>query len=228
MFGNMSITKLGGSGGNIEAIEGRVRQLESMIQAYENNQPVQQNPAFSALIQKMDGTPQGKFNFKGAIPPNVQGVLPSDRQVTFTTQGVTGSLAARQEAFQPMVEKYAQLHGVDKALVNAVIRQESGFNPAAVSKAGAQGLMQLMPGTAKGLGVENSLNPEQNIDGGVRLLKSLLKTYNGNIPLALAAYNAGGGAVAKYGGIPPYKETQNYVRSILSSYLATKQASGVA
>jgi soluble lytic murein transglycosylase-like protein len=127
-----------------------------------------------------------------------------------------------------MVEKYAQLHGVDKALVNAVIRQESGFNPAAVSKAGAQGLMQLMPGTAKGLGVENSLNPEQNIDGGVRLLKSLLKTYNGNIPLALAAYNAGGGAVAKYGGIPPYKETQNYVRSILSSYLATKQSNGVA
>lgn len=225
---NFPISKLASSGGGLEAVEGRVQQLESMIRSYEGVSPAATSPAFSAIIQKGSPAGGGDFNFKAAIPPNVKGVLPGDTKMRFAETSVTGGLAARQAAFQPLVEKYAQAHGVDKDLINAVIRQESGFNPAAVSHVGARGLMQLMPGTAQGLGVENSMNPEQNIDGGVRLLKSLLKTYNGNIPLALAAYNAGGGAVKKYNGIPPYKETQNYVRSILSSYLSTKHAGGVA
>lgn len=119
-----------------------------------------------------------------------------------------------------MISQISRKHGVDEKLVNAVIKQESGFNPNATSHCGAMGLMQLMPATAKGLGVADAYNPVQNVEGGVKYLKNLLNKYNGNIILSLAAYNAGSGAVDKYDGVPPYKETQNYVKSILANYLS--------
>jgi soluble lytic murein transglycosylase-like protein len=108
----------------------------------------------------------------------------------------------------------AQRNGLDPALLAGLIKQESGFNPNAGSPAGAQGLCQLMPGTARGLGVTNLHDPAQSIEGGAKYLAQQLKTFNGDVARALAAYNAGPGAVQRYGGVPPYAETQNYVRAV--------------
>ena len=137
----------------------------------------------------------------------------------YTAQAQGTNKVSPKQRIQDIVSRMSKKHGVDEKLVNALIKQESGFNPNAKSKVGAMGLMQLMPSTAKGLGVTNPMDPEQNVEGGVKYLKSMLNKYNGNIILALAAYNAGPGAVDKYDGVPPYKETQNYVKSILANYL---------
>lgn len=112
------------------------------------------------------------------------------------------------------IDQSAQKHNVDANLVRALIQQESNFNPAAVSNKGAMGLMQLMPGTARQLGVTDPFDPQQNVDAGVRHLKQLLDNYNGDVRLGLAAYNAGEGAVARNNGVPPYRETQDYVKRI--------------
>ena len=108
----------------------------------------------------------------------------------------------------------AQRNGLDPALLAGLIKQESGFNPSAGSPAGAQGLCQLMPGTARGLGVTDLHDPAQSIEGGAKYLAQQLQTFNGDVARALAAYNAGPGAVQRYGGVPPYAETQNYVRAV--------------
>jgi soluble lytic murein transglycosylase-like protein len=121
----------------------------------------------------------------------------------------------RRKAFDPIIADAAHRHRVDAALVKAVIRAESDFVPYARSPKGALGLMQLMPATARMHNVWSVFEPKSNIDGGVRHLRLLLDQYNGNVRLALAAYNAGGGAVERHGGIPPYPETVNYLERVL-------------
>lgn len=127
-----------------------------------------------------------------------------------------GRLSRNPAEFEKIINSCSAEYGVDKALVKAVIHAESGYNPNAVSNKGATGLMQLMPGTAQDLKVADSFNPSDNIRGGVRYLRFLLDTFKGDVTLALAAYNAGLGKVAKHGGVPPYSETRNYVSKVLN------------
>jgi len=151
------------------------------------------------------------------LPPSaVRGFVPDE-----VLDEVEGAPAGSD--LNGLVEQAARRHGLDPALVLAVVSVESSFRPQAVSPKGAQGLMQLMPRTAASLGVEDALDPGQNVDAGVRHLESLVRLYDGDLTRALAAYNAGQGAVARYGGVPPYRETRAYVRRVLERYRA-KQA----
>lgn len=127
--------------------------------------------------------------------------------------------------FEQLIRTCSTKYGVNPCLVKAVIHAESGYNPNAVSSKGASGLMQLMPGTAKSLKVADRFNPKDNVEGGVKYLRFLLDTFRGDVSLAVAAYNAGLGKVAKYGGIPPYNETRTYVSRVLS-YMKSYQESG--
>jgi hypothetical protein len=126
--------------------------------------------------------------------------------------------AFTQQDIDAAIEQAAARHNVDPSLVRSVVKVESNFNPNAVSRKGAMGLMQLMPSTARSLNVSNPFDPQQNVDAGVRHLRKLLDSYGGNVRLSLAAYNAGSGAVARSAGVPRFRETQNYVRRITNLY----------
>lgn len=137
----------------------------------------------------------------------------------------TGSAApVPPEQIDALVQQNSQTWGVDPDLIRAVMANESAFNPNATSTAGAQGLMQLMPETAASLGVTDAYNPEQNVWGGTRYLRGMLDRFGGNLTKAVAAYNAGPNAVERYGGVPPYAETQSYVENVLNSYQQYKNA----
>lgn len=125
------------------------------------------------------------------------------------------ALPKRALQYEAIFDEASRTYGVSKSLLLAVAKQESNFDANSVSHAGAQGIMQLMPGTAKTLGVKNAFDPYENIMGGAKLLRDNIRSF-GSVPLALAAYNAGPGAVKKYGGVPPYKETQDYVKKIMA------------
>jgi len=132
-------------------------------------------------------------------------------------------LNRQSRIYQKPIEIYSRIYNVDAELIYAIIRQESCFNEGAHSRVGAIGLMQLMPGTAVGLRINDPWNPEHNIQGGIKYIAQMLKTFDGNPKLAIAAYNAGPGNVMKYKGIPPFNETKNYVKKVYGEYLRLKR-----
>ncbi len=142
------------------------------------------------------------------------------RQESGQSPRLTAQIAnlAKRQDLEKLIEKYARRYGVDQDLVWAVVRQESGCNPRAVSPKGAMGLMQLMPGTAAMLGVSDAFDVEQNLAGGIKYLERCLNQFDQDVPLALAAYNAGPNNVVKYQGCPPFAETRQYVASVLKAY----------
>ena len=220
MFSSM-LQNLLATSGQSSAMQ-RAIQMNSYVNKYNNAQwtPVENNSVTNAKeIQSFDKVLQNSTKVKfGDLLTNPVKKVDATLYTSSAQNKNTDKITPRQK-IQEIVTRMSKKHGVDEKLVNALIKQESGFNPNAKSRVGAMGLMQLMPATAKGLGVTNPMDPEQNVDGGIKYLKSMLNKYNGNVILALAAYNAGPNAVDKYDGVPPYKETQNYVRSILANYL---------
>jgi len=179
---------------SIATIQSRVTEIQSMIAACNGQQPVQAPANGTSFDQQLQGA-------TGQL-----GVAASP-----ATAGAPGD-----SAYSAQIDAAAQKYGIDPALLKGLIKQESGFNPNAGSSAGAQGLTQLMPGTARSLGCTNPLDPAQSIDAGARYLRQQLDTFGGDVRKALAAYNAGPGAVQRYGGVPPYAETQNYVQKVMS------------
>lgn len=196
----------------------------------------EKNGASSSLFSSMLENVLGQSSASGVLLGKTasQGELPGSNQPNFnqssfpisptqTTNLVTGyakGTTSKKGQYEDIIKDAAKQYNLPSHLISSVIQHESNFNSNSVSHAGAQGLMQLMPGTAKFLGVADSFDPAQNIKGGAKYLRQMLNQFDDNIELALAAYNAGPGNVRKYNGIPPFKETQNYVQKVLNTYNA--------
>jgi soluble lytic murein transglycosylase-like protein len=186
------------------ALAGRIQQIQSMV---DEAHAVATGRTLSGALAS-SGT--GSTDFASAL------------QAATAAEGSEGG-----QQYDALIEQAAARNGLDPALLHGLIEQESGFDPSAQSGAGAMGLTQLMPGTASSMGVANPLDPAESIEGGARYLSQLMGEFGGNTADALAAYNAGPGAVRQYGGVPPYSETQSYVSKVLGYAEASRQ-SGVS
>jgi soluble lytic murein transglycosylase-like protein len=195
------------------AIAQRVQQLQAMIEQTRQS-------AVTGIVPGASASPSTVAQQPTAFASALQAATTSSAATT-PAQGATG--AAQSTPYDALVEQAAQRNGVDPAVLHGLIQQESGFDPNAQSGAGASGLTQLMPGTASSLGVANPLDPAEAIEGGARYLSQMLGAFGGNTADALAAYNAGPGAVKQYGGVPPYAETQSYVTKVLGYAEAYRQ-----
>jgi soluble lytic murein transglycosylase-like protein len=205
----MSTQAISGLPGAEAAVMQRVQQLQALIEsarqvAAGGTSPSVTSPSVPAQTLAT-GTPAYGTDFASALQAATGG------------EGASGQYGA-------LVEQAAARNGVDPAVLHGLIEQESGFDPNATSSAGAAGLTQLMPGTASSLGVANPLDPAESIEGGARYLGEMMRRFGGNTADALAAYNAGPGAVEQYGGVPPYAETEGYVSKVLSNAESYRQS----
>ena len=212
---------------DLSAIQSRIQEIRERISAMSQAPPAAaaispepgsaQMPAPSfatALHQAQAAATSEAADHPGVIvPPASLGPLPP-MPVSPSAPNVVPIHTADAGGYDGLIQTYAAKHGLAPALVRAVIHTESGGNPRAISPAGAMGLMQLMPDNVKEAGIADPFDPEQNIAAGTEQLSGLLKTYHGDLDLALAGYNAGPGNVHKYGGVPPFAETQNYIRKV--------------
>lgn len=198
---------------SIELISARMADIQAQIAAIQNGAPADATSSASST------------SFADQLAA-AQGTTASTA-ATATTATPTTLGGGAPTQYDAQITAAATKYSIDPALLKGLIRQESNFNPSARSGAGAQGLTQLMPGTAASLGVTDATDPAQAIEGGAKYLKAQLDRFGGDASKALAAYNAGPGAVAKFGGVPPYAETQNYVTKVLG-YAAEYRGTGAA
>jgi soluble lytic murein transglycosylase-like protein len=221
----MSAQALSGTSAGELAVAQRVQQLQALI---ESARQVAAGGLLSTGAESSAGSvPATSTNFASALQAattaDASSVAGATGAYTPVAQGESAGAEAGGE-YEALIDQAASRNGLDPAVLHGLIQQESGFDPNAASSAGASGLTQLMPGTASSMGVANPLNPAESIEGGARYLGQLMTQFGGNTEDALAAYNAGPGAVEQYGGIPPYAETQSYVSKVLGNAETYRQS----
>jgi soluble lytic murein transglycosylase-like protein len=217
----MSAQALSGMSAGELAVAQRVQQLQALI---ESARQVAAGGLLSTGSESSAGSvPATSTNFASALQAATTADAASVAGATGTYTPVAQGETAGAE-YEALIDQAAARNGLDPAVLHGLIQQESGFDPSAASSAGASGLTQLMPGTASSMGVANPLNPAESIEGGARYLGQLMTQFGGNTEDALAAYNAGPGAVEQYGGIPPYAETQSYVSKVLGNAETYRQS----
>jgi soluble lytic murein transglycosylase-like protein len=202
---------------SVAAVVARIQELERLAAG---PMPAVAQGQFAAQLASASATPAA--GAAAAVGAPAEGTATTGTTGTAPTSSTGAGLKAGTP-YAAEISAAAAKHGVDPALLAGLVRQESNFNPNAKSPAGASGLTQLMPGTAAGLGVSDPTDPLQALDGGAKYLSQQLKAFDGDVARALAAYNAGPGAVQRFGGVPPYAETQNYVRKV-QAYAAQYRA----
>lgn len=216
----MSAQAIAGSGG-VEAAAQRVQQLQALIEAAGS---VDSTSVPTSTAASYSSTQPAAGDFAAALQAATSASSASSSDAAYQPTVDASTEGANSSEYEALIEQAAQRNGLDPAVLHGLIEQESGFDPSATSSAGASGLTQLMPGTASSLGVANPLDAAESIEGGARYLGELTSQFGGNTTEALAAYNAGPGAVQQYGGVPPYAETQSYVSKVLGYAEAYREA----
>ena len=214
---------------SIESVMSRVEQLQAMLVGVTTTPASTSSASFSSALADASTSAALSDGTTSADPAAATGTLaslstPAGGTAAYGATPATGGDLPASVPYAAQITAAAKANGIDPALLAGLIKQESGFNPNAGSAAGARGLTQLMPSTAAGLGVTNVLDPGQSIQAGAKYLKEQLDAFGGDVTKALAAYNAGPGAVKRFGGVPPYAETQNYVRRV-QAYAAAFRSS---
>jgi soluble lytic murein transglycosylase-like protein len=200
----------------------RMQQLQALI---ESARQVSSGGVISSAAGAATSAPStGASDFASALQAATSSDAASASTAGSELAGTAGAGTSGESEYESLIGQAASRNGLDPAILHGLIEQESGFNASATSSAGAAGLTQLMPGTASSLGVANPLDPAESIEGGARYLGQLMGQFGGNAEDALAAYNAGPGAVQQYGGVPPYSETQSYVSKVLANAEAFRQS----